>query len=93
MVALRQLVKKRLEVQVGMALGFVDVEKVYNTVPRQMVMAMLRWMGVPETQKLGWSWDVWEFSVNIDLRQGSAVSPLMLIMVMDMVSRKGELQG
>ena len=39
MFLLRQLVEKRLEVQGEMALGFVDLEKAYNTVPREMVMA------------------------------------------------------
>jgi len=35
---LRQLVEKRLEVQVEIALGFVELEKADNTVLRQMVM-------------------------------------------------------
>ena len=39
---LRQLVEKRLEVQAEMALGFVDLEKAYNTVPKEMAMATLR---------------------------------------------------
>ena len=30
-----------------MALGFVDLEKAFDTAPREMVMATLRWMGVP----------------------------------------------
>ena len=34
-----------------------------------------------------------EFSVNIGLRQGSALSPLMFIMVMKLVSRKMSLRG
>ena len=34
-----------------------------------------------------------EFSVNIALRQGSALSPLMLIMVMELVSRKVNVRG
>ena len=34
-----------------------------------------------------------EFSVNIGLRQGSALSPLMFIMVMELVSRKVILRG
>ena len=34
-----------------MALGFVDLDKkAFDTVPREMVMAMLRWMGVPEAE-------------------------------------------
>ena len=41
MYVLRQMVEKRLEVQGSMALGFVDLEKAFDTVPREMVMATL----------------------------------------------------
>ena len=37
MYVLRQMVDKRMEVQGSMALGFVDVEKAFDAVPRQMV--------------------------------------------------------
>ena len=88
-----------------MALGFVDLEKAYDAVAR--VMAILRWMGVPEAEMRlvegmykGMKERVWvgpemseEFSVNIRLRQGSALSPLMFIMVMELVSRKVSLRG
>ena len=47
---LRQMVEKRLEVQGSMALGFVDLEKAFDTVPREMVMAIIQWMGVPEAE-------------------------------------------
>ena len=50
MYVLRQLVEKRLEVQDSMAMGFVDLEKAFDTVPREMVMATLWWMGVPEAE-------------------------------------------
>ena len=33
-----------------MAVGFVDLEKAYDTVPRKMVTATVRWMGVPEAE-------------------------------------------
>ena len=33
-----------------MALGFIDLEKAFDTVPREMVMATLRSMGVPEAE-------------------------------------------
>ena len=33
-----------------MALGVVDLEKAFDTVPREMVMATLRWMGVLEAE-------------------------------------------
>ena len=50
MYVLRQMIEKRLEVQGSMALGFVDLEKAFDTLPREMVMATLRWMGVPEAK-------------------------------------------
>ena len=34
-----------------MALGFVDLDKnAFDNVPREMVMATIRWMGVPEAE-------------------------------------------
>ena len=50
MYVLRQMVEKILEVQGSVALGFVDLEKAFDTVPREMVMATIRWMGVPEAE-------------------------------------------
>ena len=50
MYVLRQMVEKRLELQVSLALGFVDLERAYDTVPREMVMATLGWMGVSEAE-------------------------------------------
>ena len=41
MYVLRQMVEKRLEVQGSMALGFVDLEKAFDTVSREMVMATM----------------------------------------------------
>ena len=42
--SLGQLVEKRLEKQGHMALAFVEIEKAFDTVPRKMAMATLRWM-------------------------------------------------
>ena len=94
--------EKRLEVKGEMALGFVDLEKAHDTVPREMVMATLRWRGVPEAEVrlvegmckgrkgrvlVGPGMSE-EFSVSICFRQGSALSPLMFFVVMKLVSRK-----
>ena len=70
-----------------MALGFVDLEKRFDTVPREMVIATLRWMGVPEadvTMVEGMYEKTTarvvvgegaseEFEVKIGLRQGSVL--------------------
>ena len=50
MYVLRQMVKKILEIQGSMAPGFVDLEKAFDTVPREKVMATLWWIGVPEAE-------------------------------------------
>ena len=82
--------------------GLVDLEKAFDTVPREVVMATLRWMGVPEAE-VGMVEDRYEkttarvvvgegasdeFEVNIGLRQGSVLSPLLSIAVLDLISRK-----
>ena len=96
-----------MQVQGEMALGFVDLEKAHDTVPREMVMATLRWMGVleAEVRLVEWMYKgtrgrvlvgcgmFEEFSMNISLRQGSTLGPLVFIMVMQLVSRKVSLRG
>ena len=102
MFALRQMVEKRLEMQGRMAVGFVDLEKAYDTVTREMVTATVRWMGVPEAEArmveamyertkgtvVDGSGLSEEFPVNIGLKQGSALSPFLFIMVMELISRE-----
>ena len=104
MYVLRQMVEKILEVQGSMALCFVDLEKAFDTVPREMLMATLRWMGVPEAEirmaEVMYEYEriiarvvVGEgeseaFEVKIGLRQGSVLSPLLFIAVLDLLSRK-----
>ena len=98
---LREMVEKILEVQGSMALGCVDLEKAFDTVLREMVMATLRWRGVPEAEvrmvegmyeKTTARVVVGEgaseaFDVKIGLRQGSVLSPLLFISVLDLISR------
>ena len=100
--SLRQLVEKRVEKQGHMALAFVDLEKAFDTVPRKMAMATLRWMGAHESEVtmveamyentkarvVVGSGMSNEFQVNIGLRQGSALSTLLFIIVMELISRK-----
>ena len=85
-----------------MALGFVDLEKAFDTVPREMVMSTQRWMGVQEAEVrmvegmrekttaravVGEETSD-EFEVKIGLRQGSVLSPLLFIAVLDLINRK-----
>ena len=102
MYVLEQMVEIRLEAQGSMALGFVDLEKAFDTVPREMVMATIRWMGVPEAEvrMVEGTYEKTtarvvvgegasgEFDVKIGLRQGSMLSPLLFIAVLDLISRK-----
>ena len=102
MFSLRQLVEKRLERQGHMALAFVDLEKAFDTVPRKMAMTSLRWKGAPESEVrmveaiygntkgrvvIGSGMSN-EFQENIGLRQGSALSQLLFILVIELISRK-----
>ena len=102
MYVLRQMVEKRMDVQDNMALGFVDLEKAFDSVPREMVMATLRWMGAPEAEVrmvegmyekttarvvMG-EGASGEFEIHVGLRQSSVVSPLLFIAVLDLTSRK-----
>ena len=76
------------------------MEKTDDTVQREMVMVTLRWMGVLErhqvdgrgVQRKGRDFVgprmLEELSVNIRLTEGSSLSPLMFIMVIELVSRR-----
>ena len=90
-----------MEVQGSMALSFVDLEKAFGTVPREMVMATLRWMGVPEAgvrmvegiyekttaRVVVGEGASEEFAVKMGLRYGSVLSPLLFIAVLYLISR------
>ena len=72
-----------------MALGFVDLEKAFDTVPKEMLMATLRWMGVREAEVRMFEGMYEkttarvvvgeraseEFGVKIGLRQGQRAEP------------------
>ena len=47
---LRHMVEKILEIQSSIGVGFIDLAKAFDTVPIEVVMATLRWMGVPEAE-------------------------------------------
>ena len=97
-----QMIEKRLDVQGSMTLGFVDLEKAFDTVPREKAMATLWWMGVPgaEVRMVEGTYEKTtarvmveerasdEFEVKIGLRQGIVQGPLLFIAVLDLISRK-----
>ena len=81
------------------ALGFVDPKKACDTVPREVVVVTQGWMGVPEAEvRMGMHKKTTaravvgegaseKFEVKIGLRQGSMLSPLLFIAVLDLISR------
>ena len=98
----RQMVEKRLEGQGSMTRGLIDLEKAFDTVPREMVMTTLPWMGVPEAEVrmvegmyekttarvvVVGEGPSGEFEVNIGQKQGSVLSPLLFIAVLYLISR------
>ena len=107
MCVLRQMVEKRQELQGSMALGFVYLENAIDTVPREIVMATLRWMGVPEAEvrmvegmyenataivEVVGEGASEEFEVNIGLSQGSVLSQLLFLAVLYLISRKAAIK-
>ena len=81
-----------------MAIRFIDVEKAYAIIPRKMTMGTLMWIGVPEGGQIGGG-DTksrelcgpgvsGESKVNVGQIQGSALSPLLFIAVVELISRK-----
>ena len=95
MFTLRQLVEKKLEGHENMALGLIDLGKAYDIVPKDVAMATLRWVGVPEAEvrMIEGTYEETkrrvvcghgiseEFRVDVGLRQGSALTPLLCIAV------------
>ena len=103
MFILRQPVEKKLKGRENMGLGFIDLEKANDTVPRDMAMVTLRWMGVREAEvrMVEGTYEetkgrvvrgqgiLEEFRVDVGLRQGRALSPLLFIAVEEVISGKG----
>ena len=99
---IRQMMEKRWEHEKEMVITFLDLEKAYDSVPRQLV-----WEVVKEREisggliqmikalyeqcsscvktKLGMT--EW-FSIETGLRQGSVLSPILFIIVMDEIQRR-----
>ena len=97
--ALRQLMEKCRERQAELHIAFIDLEKAYDRVPRQEVWRCMRRKGTPE-KYVRLVKEMYEraettvrcsvgrtegFKVKVGLHQGSALSPYLFNLVMDVM--------
>ena len=88
-------------------MAFVDLEKAFDRVPRDVIWWALRELGVEEhvvsviqtmyskastVVKLG-AGESREFEVRVGVHQGSVLSPLLFIAVLEAISRRFDKQG
>ena len=100
MFCLRILQEKFREFHKDLHMVFVDLEKAYDTIPRELIWFCLRRRGVPEayintikemykdcmTTVRTTSGCTEEIAIKVGLHQGSALSPLLFIIIMDVIS-------
>lgn len=99
--AVRQLMEKFREKRRPLHLAFLDLEKAFDRVPHQMIWYALRDHQVPEIY-INWVKMLYNntrsqvrcpagltdsFPVTVGVHQGSALSPLLFIIVMDSITR------
>ena len=99
---LRQLQEKYLEKKKTLFHVFMDLEKAFDRVPREVVVWALRRQGVPE-KLIALVMSLYEdssscvrrenedsknFPISVGVHQGSALSPLLFIVVMEEVSKE-----
>ena len=98
--AVRQLTEKYREGRNNLYMIFIDLEKAYDRVPREEIWRCLRAKGVPEVY-VGLIMDMYEncsttvrceagdcveFDVRVGLHQGSALSPFLFILLLDVLT-------
>jgi len=100
MFCLRMLQEKCREYNKELHMVFVDLEKAYDTIPRDLIWYSLRRRGVPEayveiikdmyrdctTQVVTEAGETDEFTIEVGLHQGSALSPLLFILILDVIT-------
>ena len=98
----RQVQEKNLEKQKKIFHAFLDLEKAYDRVPRDVIYWCLRRKGVPEalvkmvkttykeatTRVRTHYGDTEEFRIDVGLHQGSALSPFLFFTIMEMLTER-----
>ena len=99
--SLRVIMEKYREGQKGLHMVFIDLEKAYDWVPWQEVWRCMREKGVPEKYvniiqdtydkspdpcTVQCWWNMEKFPVKVGLHQGSALSPYLFNLIMDVIS-------
>ena len=102
MFTIRKNIAKRREFRKDVTFGFADLEKVFDTVPRELAFAIMVWVEVGEAE-VRMVEEMYkettavvraeketseQFGVGVGLRQGSALRLLLFIMVMNLISGK-----
>ena len=103
-IALRQLQEKCREKNKDLHIVFVDLEKAFDRVPRDLIWWCLRRKGVPEeyvkivqymyrsckTKVVTQKGETEYFAIEVGLHQGSALSHLLFIKIMDVLTENIE---
>ncbi|KAD4179607.1 hypothetical protein E3N88_28198 [Mikania micrantha] len=98
---LRRLMEKYREKKRDLHMVFIDPEKAYDSVPRQLIWGSLASRGIPwryieiikdtyaraKTSVRAPVGDIDPFSVEVGLHQGSALSPFLFVVILDELSR------